>query len=167
MQLLICILTLNSKKIIHKDINEGNFLYHIDNNIKDDNNYYIKYNIIYYDFEDFDDYDNNGKYYGINETIYIKIYNKVIWTLWDFEISEEVKYNILGNSDDYYATRLMVNQLFRNNDLKSIIQLYSKNNLLNIKSIIKYLIKEYKTIKDKDYLLYNDEPYKILFQNRE
>jgi len=61
----------------------------------------------------------------------------------------------------------MVNKLFRNNDLKSIIQLYSKNNLLNIKSIIKYLIKEYKTIKDKDYLLYNDEPYKILFENNE
>lgn len=159
MQLLICILTLNSKKIIHKDINEGNFLYHIDNNIKDNKNYYIKYNIIYYDFEDFDD--------GINEIIYIKIYNKAIWTLWDFEISEEVRYNILSNTDDYYSMRLMLYQLLKNDDLINLNNLYSTINLLSIKNIIKYLIYKYKILKDKDYLLYNNEPYIIKFENHE
>ena len=131
----------------------------IDNNIKDNKNYYIKYNIIYYDFEDFDD--------GINEIIYIKIYNKAIWTLWDFEISEEVRYNILSNTDDYYSMRLMLYQLLKNDDLINLNNLYSTINLLSIKNIIKYLIYKYKILKDKDYLLYNNEPYIIKFENHE
>lgn len=137
-QLLLCIITLHSKKIIHNDINGGNFLFHINKDIVD--NTYIKYNI---------------KYNRKETIIYIKIYNKCIWTIWDFEISKKV-----SDTTDYNIDF---------NSFINMIKLYKINMIdygvykqLTTNSIIEYIIKNYSPIPAEKYIIYNEHPFNII-----
>jgi hypothetical protein len=149
MQIFVCILTLHSDCYSHNDCNYGNFLYYYDDNIDDRYTYYIQYRIIYT---------------NIDATIYMKIYNKCIWKIWDFETTKKESYNIIDM--DYLTLKNdFIGYLFYefNIDQKIRIQIIRNLPLLNTYNIVQFLSEQYKT-RSKNSRIYNNKPYILHFK---